>query len=49
MNIVIKKDQMVNIRKGVDMQNKLKSSIECSNFGSGWCCNKGTTGHCCNS
>ena len=41
-------NKMKIIRKGKDMRARVKSPKECGYFGSGWCCNKGTTGHCCN-
>lgn len=40
---------MKKIRKGVELKEKVKLSKECGNFGTGLCCNRGTTGHCCNS
>jgi len=48
MNTVCKSVQMKKIRKAIDQRNKMKDSMECGNFGAGLCCNKGTTGHCCN-
>lgn len=41
-------NKMKIIREGKDLREKVKSLKECGYFGSGWCCNKGTTGHCCN-
>ena len=41
--------QMKKIRSGIDLKKQIKKVGECGNFGSGWCCNKGKTGYCCNS
>lgn len=40
------------IRKGTDLKKEIKKATECGNFvqsprGAGNCCNRGTTGHCC--
>ncbi len=35
------------IRKSI-LNQHVRKAVECGNFGSGWCCNRGTTGFCCN-
>ena len=39
---------MKTIRKGIDLTKQIKKSVECGNFGSGWCCVKEPIGYCCN-
>lgn len=39
---------MKTIRNSINLLEQVKSSVECSNFGSGWCCVNKNNGYCCN-